>query len=97
MWLAFARRDFAGHQLIVGHVCGFYLVAERDNGAEGIALWNLKQLAGGVVVVASHLVCDEAQSGGLQREVGTGSPQVVESIRVRGAAAAALCVGGSQD
>src|ERR1035441_7525979 len=33
-WLALARRDFAGNQLIVGQGCGLALVAERDDRSE---------------------------------------------------------------
>src|ERR1035438_10459551 len=63
-WLALARRDFAGNQLIVGQGCGLALVAERDDGAEGVALWNLKQLAGGGVGGGSPLGWGEGRRGG---------------------------------
>ena len=67
-----------------GESGGFALIAESDDGADQVTIWNCKGLAGSVLVEAGHLVGGEAERGGLQREVGRGRAQVIESNTVRG-------------
>src|SRR5271157_1946982 len=71
-WFTLARSEFLGQHAFVAQGGWLALIAESDDGAEDVCIWNLKGLAGGGLVVAGHLVGGEAKRGGLQDKVAGG-------------------------
>src|ERR1035441_5288816 len=86
--LASARRNLLSNQILLDQGGGFALVAERDDSAEMVVVWNLKDQAGGGVVEAGHGVSPESERAGLQHQRPGGRAQIVERVSVGGAVVA---------
>src|ERR1039457_1884172 len=92
-----AGSDLLSEQLLVAQVRGFALIAEGDDGAQGVTLGYCKGSARSGLVEAGHLVGGEAKRGGLQGEIGAGGAQVIEGNTVRGIVVGGCGLGGAQD